>query len=39
MFNQQEVLDLRTFLYTISALCLPEMSLHVEEATPGAERI
>lgn len=39
MFSQQEVLGLRTFLYAISALCLPEMSLLVEEATPGAEGI
>lgn len=39
MFRQLEVLGLRTFLYAISALCLPEMYLLVEEATPAAEGI
>lgn len=39
MFSHQEVLGLRTFLYAICALCLPEMCLLVEEATPAAEGI
>lgn len=39
MFSQQEVLGLRTFLSALSALCVPEMYLLVEEATLVAEGI